>query len=219
MAEEEKGKPAGKGHRSKRRWLLGIPAGGLLAFGMGILALGATNHLFSATSSNEFCYKCHSHDTFVRPEYEASSHFLNATGIRVMCADCHLPKDSWFDLAYTKMVVSFDVIPELQGKIDTAAKFEAHRAEMAETVWRQYKDNDSRLCRSCHMVEAMDFDAQGRIAARLHRRAQENGETCIECHYGLAHALPGNYREILERIAAEHARDLTRKNSEASPEA
>ena len=204
MAGKTKEKLKSIWHKPKAKWMLGIPIGGLLAFGLGAVALGATNFLLHETSSNDFCYKCHSHEQFIKPEYEASSHFLNTPGVRVQCADCHLPKDDFFDLAITKMIVSFDIIPELRGKIDTAEKYEEHRAEMAEHVWRQFKENDSRFCRSCHSFEAMDLESQGRSTARRHTRGEENGQTCIECHYGIAHELPENAEEIIESIVAEY---------------
>ena len=91
------------------------------------------------------------------------------------------------------------------GKLSTPEKYEAHRAEMAESVWHQFRDNDSKFCRSCHSWEAMDFDGQGRSTARKHRRALDAGQTCIDCHYGLAHALPENADEIMERLQAEYA--------------
>ncbi len=197
----------GKGiwDKPKSKWLLGIPLGGLAAFVLGAIALGGTNYLLHETSATEFCYVCHSHDSFIRPEYEASSHFSNMAGVRAECADCHLPHDNWFEFVWTKAVVSLDIIPELTGKLDTAEKYEAHRAEMAESVWRQFKENDSRFCRSCHSYEAMDLDAQERRTARQHSRAPENGETCIDCHYGIVHEEPETAEEIIERLQAEFA--------------
>ena len=37
-----------------------------------------------------------------------------------------------------------------------------------------------------------------RRAARQHTRAEENGDTCIDCHYGLVHELPDNAEARLE---------------------
>jgi nitrate/TMAO reductase-like tetraheme cytochrome c subunit len=116
-----------------------------------------------------------------------------------------LPHDNWFDLVWTKAVVSLDIIPELMGKLDTAEKYEAHRAEMAEEVWRQFKDDDSRFCRSCHSVDAMDLEAQGRSTARRHSSAEEKGQTCIDCHYGIVHREPEGAKDIIERINAERS--------------
>jgi nitrate/TMAO reductase-like tetraheme cytochrome c subunit len=200
--------------RPTSKWLLGIPLGGLIAFALGAMALGSMNFVLHATSSTEFCYTCHSHDAFIRPEYEASSHFVNTAGVRAGCSDCHLPHDNWFQLVWTKAVVSLDIIPELMGKLDTAEKYESHRAEMAESVWRQFKGNDSKFCRSCHSVEAMDLESQGRSTARRHTRAAERGETCIDCHYGIVHKEPENAAEIIESLAEEFSDSVASQNDE-----
>ena len=195
--------------RPHSKWLLGIPLGGFVAFVLGAVALGTTNYVLHETSTTEFCYACHSHEAFIKPEYEASSHFSNVSGVRAGCSDCHLPHDNWFELVWTKAVVSLDIIPELAGKLDTAEKYEEHRAEMAESVWRQFKGNDSRFCRSCHSIDAMDLENQERRTARQHSRAEENGETCIDCHYGIVHVEPENATEIIERLQEEFAAEET----------
>lgn len=205
MVDENGKSPSVLWRRPKKKWLLGIPLGGFVAFIIGAIALGSTNYVLHETSTTEFCYVCHSHDQFIRPEYEASTHFRNASGVRAECADCHLPHDSWFALVWTKAVVSLDIIPELAGKLDTAEKYESHRAEMAESVWREYKDNDSNFCRGCHSIASMDVSLQKRTAARRHSQAEERGETCIDCHYGLVHEEPENATELFEAIAAEYA--------------
>jgi nitrate/TMAO reductase-like tetraheme cytochrome c subunit len=201
MAGEQNGEKQSVWKTPTSRWLLGIPLGGFIAFGLGAVALGTTNYILHKTGETEFCYTCHSHDAFIRPEYEASSHFQNAAGVRAGCSDCHLPHDNWFELVYTKMVVSLDIIPELMGKIDTAEKYEAHRAEMAEAVWRKFKANDSAFCQKCHSFDAMDLEAQERRTARRHSRAMEGSETCIDCHWGIVHKPPENAEDILERIS------------------
>ena len=201
MAEQEPG-TSGIWKKPSRKWLLGIPLGGFIAFALGAVALGTTNYVLHQTSTTEFCYTCHSHEAFIKPEYEASSHFSNAAGVRAGCSDCHLPHDNWFELVYTKMVVSLDVVPELMGKLDTAEKYEAHRAEMAEDVWREYKENDSAYCKHCHSFDAMDLEAQERRTARQHKKAIDGEDTCIDCHWGLVHEPPEDAEDILERLSA-----------------
>jgi nitrate/TMAO reductase-like tetraheme cytochrome c subunit len=37
-----------------------------------------------------------------------------------------------------------------------------------------------------------------RVAARKHQAAMKEGETCIDCHKGVAHALPAGHDEAEE---------------------
>lgn len=172
------------------RWLPAASLGGLVMLIIGAGGLGITNFIVHKTSENEFCFSCHSHEVNVRAEYEASSHFTNRTGVRAMCSDCHLPKNNWLELMTTKVIVSADIIPELSGKLDTPEKWEEHRSEMAEQVWQDFRENDSKFCRNCHVTEAMQTDLQSSMAVTMHAAASQSGRTCIDCHRGLVHALP-----------------------------
>ncbi|MDJ0928339.1 MAG: NapC/NirT family cytochrome c [Gammaproteobacteria bacterium] len=187
--------------KPRQRWLLGIPIGAMLAFGLGAAALGAFNWVLQQTSTNEFCYVCHSHRAFIQPEYEASTHFANTSGVQAQCADCHIPQ-GWWQTLWLKTRVSLDIIPELMGKLDTAEKYESHRREMAMAVWADYLDRDSSYCVSCHSPESMVLENQERFAQRAHARATETGQSCIECHQGLVHKLPENWREAWNEVAS-----------------
>jgi len=191
--------------RPKRRWMLGIPFGGLMMCVLGAAALGSVNWVVHQTSTTEFCFACHSHQQFIRPEYETSSHFRNAVGVRAGCSDCHLPHDNWFELMYTKALVSTDIVGEMAGKLGTKEKYEARRGEMAQKVWKQMLANDSKFCRSCHSFQAMDLQGQGGMPARMHTKAMKSGMTCIECHRGIVHALPENAEQLWnEALAKAH---------------
>ena len=41
----------------------------------------------------------------------------------------------------------------------------------------------------------MKFEDQDRFAARKHKAAIAKGETCIDCHKGVAHKLPAGYED------------------------
>lgn len=173
---------------------------------LGAAGLGTVNWVVHETSSTQFCFACHSHERFIKPEYQASTHFRNASGVRAECADCHLPHDNWFELMFTKAVVSVDIVPELAGKIATEQKYNAHRGEMAQKVWQEMLGNDSKFCRSCHDFAAMNLEAQGRMPSRRHAAAMKSGQTCIECHRGLVHALPEHAQELWNEAVAEAGR-------------
>lgn len=173
-----------------RGWLLGAPIGAVLALLLGAGGLAGTNFALHATSESEFCLGCHTIERNVRPEWEASSHYRNAAGVRAECKDCHLPQDDWFALVATKVAASLDIVPELMGTYHEPEQWEAHRAEMAERVWAEYRADDSRYCRGCHDVEAMALDEQSGMGRTMHGRMEGMGKTCIDCHKGLVHALP-----------------------------
>lgn len=207
MTDSKKGFWARIWARPNAKWLLGIPLGGFLALVVGAIGLATFNTTLRATSTNEFCFGCHSHENFIRPEYEASSHFSNASGVQADCKDCHLPKmeKHWFQYVTKKVIVSKDIIPEMQGVIDTQEKYNEYRPHGAKKVWRHMKETDSKYCRHCHSIEQMNFEEQDRFAARRHQTAEQRGQTCIDCHYGIVHVPPDNASEILAEIDEEMA--------------
>jgi cytochrome c-type protein NapC len=66
---------------------------------------------------------------------------------------------------------------------------------MATRVWAKMKATDSRECRSCHDFSNMDTSAQDRTARSKHSAAPDKGETCIDCHKGVAHKEPDEPEE------------------------
>ncbi len=163
-------------------------ATGLLLFVMGVVFTGLFNMGLAYTNELEFCTSCHSMQTNLR-EYKETVHYKNASGVRAVCSDCHVPKP-FFPKMIAKISAVKDVWAEITGKIDTPEKYEAHRWEMANAVWDRMKATNSRECRSCHDFGAMAFDEQERSARKRHARAEERGETCIDCHIGIAHEEP-----------------------------
>lgn len=163
-------------------------------FVAGIVFWGGFNTAMEMTNTMGFCTSCHEM-TPVYEEYQQSVHYQNTSGVRAICSDCHVPKP-WGAKVMRKIQATFNEIPHtIMGTIDTPEKFEAQRAEMAESVWAVMRSNDSRECRNCHALETMKLDEQDKIAARRHtlERKAEKGETCIDCHQGIAHKLPEGY--------------------------
>ncbi len=141
------------------------------------------------TNTLEFCISCHEMKSTVYQEYKKSAHYKNASGVKAICSDCHVPKE-WGPKLMRKIQASNEVLHKLLGTIDTVEKFNEHRLVMAERVWADMKATDSRECRNCHSYEDMDFHKQTRRAAEKMKEAIDKGETCIECHKGIAHKLP-----------------------------
>lgn len=160
----------------------------VFVFIAGLVAAGLFNVGLAATNEMAFCTSCHSMKVNLE-EYMETVHYKNASGVRATCSDCHVPKP-FIPKMIAKVLAYKDVYHEVMGTIDTPEKYEAHRWDMANRVWAKMKATDSRECRSCHNWDQMDLDKQDRSAKKRHSRAVDEGQTCIDCHKGIAHTEP-----------------------------
>ena len=169
--------------------------GSLLVVGFlaGIIFWGGFNTAMEATNTETFCISCHEMKDNVYQEYRRTIHYTNRTGVRATCPDCHVPKD-WTHKLVRKIQASNELLHKALGSVNTPEKFNAKRLELATHVWQSMKATDSRECRNCHDYSSMDYSVQGRRASRIHQQGFEKGETCIDCHKGIAHSLPPKYK-------------------------
>lgn len=166
----------------------------IVFFAGGIIFWGGFNWTLEATNTEKFCITCHEMRDNVFEEYKKTIHYSNRTGVRAICSDCHVPK-VWIYKIRRKIQATNELYHKAMGTIDTPEKFNAHRMEMAERVWNVMKKTDSRECRNCHKFDYMNYEAQEKRSARKHKKAEEKGQTCIDCHKGIAHKLPDEYEE------------------------
>jgi cytochrome c-type protein NapC len=188
--------------RPARRWLLGIPVGAFLALGVGAAGWVTFEAALHLSNTEAFCTSCHEMKDNVYAEYKGTIHDTNRTGVRATCPDCHVPKAFHHKMA-RKIQASMNELPNhFLGKIDTPAKFAAHRKEMAENVWASMRKTDSRECRNCHTMDHMNLEVQDKSAQRKHKAALEKKDkTCIDCHQGIAHKLPDETADAGEPAA------------------
>jgi nitrate/TMAO reductase-like tetraheme cytochrome c subunit len=158
----------------------------------GTVFLGSFNAVMENFNSLEFCISCHEMEQLVFKEYKKTIHYANRTGVRVTCADCHVPRD-WWPKLWRKVQATNELFHKIIGSVDTRVKFEAKRLELAEHVWQYMEEVDSRECRECHSYEAMDFHRQKPEAQEMMEMAMKDNVTCIDCHKGIAHKLPDDY--------------------------
>lgn len=173
------------GSTGKRTILWGNVA---LIFAAGVIFVAVFNTALDFTNRTEFCTSCHTMQINLT-ELQETPHWKGSTGVHAGCADCHVPK-AFLPKMKAKILAAKDVWHEIRGTIDTPEKYEARRWDMANRVWDKMRASDSRECRSCHSFDHMDFSEQDRMAARKHDRATERGQTCIDCHTGIAHEEP-----------------------------
>ena len=187
----EKGKQQGPGGLTRlwakfRPLIFGMAGGGFIA---GVLFWGGFNWSLELTNTEAFCISCHEMKENVYKEYRNTVHYSNRTGVRATCPDCHVPKE-WAYKMIRKIQASNELLHKMLGTIDTPEKFEAHRLTMAKNEWARMKRTDSRECRNCHNYDSFDYGEQGRRSAAMHQKGLSEGQTCIDCHKGIAHKLP-----------------------------
>jgi len=164
----------------------------LVVVGLAIGAGGviATQVMVAATGTNEFCSNaCHSMQ-WVAAEYKQSGHAQNRTGVQAGCHDCHIPHHYPELLWYKTKAGIKDAIGEMRGVISTEEKFKKERARMAESVWAEYKHNNSENCRACHLITAETIAKQKDFVQPMHQQFLAGAMTCIDCHKGIAHTAP-----------------------------
>jgi nitrate/TMAO reductase-like tetraheme cytochrome c subunit len=138
--------------------------------GRGGIFWGGFNTTMEYTNTLEFCVSCHEMDQLVYQEYKKTVHYKNPSGVRVICSDCHVPKQRTAKL-WRKIQASNELYHKLLGTIDTPEKFEEKRLKLAEHVWASMEATDSWECRNCHSYEA--WISTSKPAARVQKCKRE----------------------------------------------
>jgi cytochrome c-type protein NapC len=166
--------------------------GVVLVFFAGVLFWAAFHTAVGLTNTLEFCTTCHEMRDTVYQEYKQSVHYSNASGVRAICSDCHVPRE-WSHMLVRKAQASMELGAKIAGTIDTREKFEARRLHLATQEWDRLKQSNSRECRNCHAFDTMSPALQRAEPYKAHMQARAQGQTCIDCHKGVAHKLPEGY--------------------------
>jgi len=160
-----------------------------LLFVAGIVFWGGFHTALEVTNNETFCISCHEMRDNVYVEYRDTIHASNRSGVRATCPDCHVPRE-WSYKIVRKIQASNELLHKALGSIDTPEKFNAKRLQLAQNEWARMKKTDSRECRNCHNFESFDYAEQNRRSAKAHQTGLNEGQTCIDCHKGIAHRLP-----------------------------
>ena len=172
----------------------------IIAFVLGVGFWGAFNWSMELSNTEQFCISCHEMERNVFREYRNTIHYNNRTGVRAVCSDCHVPKE-WIHKIRRKIQATNELWHHFRGTIDTREKFEAKRLQLAKNEWARMKKTDSRECRNCHSFQSMDFTKQENRSSERHSEGIKEGQTCIDCHKGIAHELPAGAYEAENELA------------------
>ncbi|OLQ73375.1 nitrate reductase [Photobacterium proteolyticum] len=165
-----------------------LSLGGFIA---GIIFWGGFNTALEFTNTEKFCIGCHEMRDNVYEELQATVHWSNHSGVRATCPDCHVPHN-WTDKIARKMQASKEVFGAIFGTINTREKFLEKRLELANHEWKRFAANGSLECKNCHNYDSMNWEEMSELANVQMKQAAERDQSCIDCHKGIAHELPGN---------------------------
>jgi len=171
----------------------------LVGIAAGVVFWGGFNWAMDLSNTETFCISCHEMRRGPYEELKKTVHWSNPSGVRATCADCHVPK-AWHHKLVRKIQATNELFHKIAGTVNTPAKFEARRLEMAANVWAGMKSSDSRECRNCHRMDSMELIRQLNAARKKHERAAEDGDTCIDCHQGIAHELPDDWEDAYDAL-------------------
>lgn len=143
------------------------------------------------TNTEKFCIGCHEMRDNVYEELQGTVHWSNHSGVRATCPDCHVPHN-WTDKIARKMQASKEVYGAIFGTINTREKFLEKRLELANHEWERFAANGSLECKNCHNYDSMKWDEMSDLARTQMQQAAERDQSCMDCHKGIAHELPGN---------------------------
>lgn len=198
--------PSQKFSLMSRKVVLGTTLGAALVFMIiGVIFWGGFNTAMEATNTLEFCISCHEMEENVYQEYKKTVHYTNRSGVRATCSDCHVP-DPWVHKVVRKVQASNEVFHKILGTIDTPEKFDNKRLELAKNVWAAMKSTDSRECRNCHDFDSMNPADQKKRSRKQHINGMQAGNTCIDCHKGIAH------KKVHDQLSDEELTALEKPN-------
>ncbi|MFH0964542.1 MAG: NapC/NirT family cytochrome c [Planctomycetota bacterium] len=178
MGKQTQGRDPGKRRRLRK---LGIGAGALAA--LCVFSIGAW-HALEWTNRNELCGSCHEMEEAYQ-SWISSTHYHNASGMRVACVECHLPPRERIveHLLVKTGVGTREVAKHLLGR---AYGEEALRERILEEM-------PDAWCMKCHEdLFAPEMDVSAHIAHTVSVfPVKGNERNCVSCHPWVGHKRAG----------------------------
>ncbi len=132
------------------------------------------------------CAECHA---YPYEEYRESAHYDNELEVRPGCVGCHDPHSvreilHWKFIYLNKGVIGESPFHAVSNSLRDIEMWENElRPKQAAKVRQQMVENKSEKCLTCHKTESVWWQDIGQ-----HKTMEEQGLSCINCHYNLVHA-------------------------------
>ncbi len=165
---------------TRRLFLVGVII--VAVSGTVVAIVDATDYYF--TSENFCATSCHVMENTVYKELQKSKHWTTPTGVRPKCADCHVSGRLTFAM-WDHFIGTSELLVWATNDFSNPEAFEVLRPAAADRVRMEMLSNNSKNCRRCHVMEAIQ---PKRLRGQTqHKAALKEGTTCISCHYNLVH--------------------------------
>jgi len=147
-----------------------------------------SNTALATNYSQEYCTSCHIEEENNKLKNKLTIHHSRKGDVPADCIDCHT-LNPLIHRIFHEIQARNEQLQKLMGTIDNLEQLEEKRLRLAKEVWKTMKGNNSSECRACHTDEAMNPRLQKPEAQKQHLTAFKSGETCIDCHKGIAHQI------------------------------
>jgi nitrate/TMAO reductase-like tetraheme cytochrome c subunit len=154
-----------------------------------------TNKAVIYSSSDAFCgTACHSM-TWASDAYHQGPHFINASGVRANCGQCHIPYDSSHATAteYVQMLLfkaargAKDFWYESRKTVATKEEWENQRPQLQAEFESYLQAHNYITCRDCHSLEAFG-GPRSQMKVLIHKDIiKANAVDCLQCHSNIGH--------------------------------
>ena len=157
---------------------------GLIA---GLLIFAGMGKAVEATSTNDFCARCHVHPQ-ATSSWKQGVHYATQSGYRTACVECHLPPKGEGYLV-EKAKTGMRDLWSLWTKDSTEFDWDA-----ASTLERASKHVYNSSCVKCHEnLFPAKLTREGSEAHLYYKQLTDKGEDlqCISCHLNAGHYIEG----------------------------
>ena len=171
-----------------------IVLGAIFTLG-GVALVALTNKAVMWSSSNAFCGTvCHSM-TWASLGYQQGPHFINASGVRASCGECHIPYESSHATAteYVKLLLfkadrgAKDFWNESRKSIATKEEWEKRRPLLEADFENYLRAHNYITCRGCHALEAFG-GPRSHMKVVIHQMVMSGDDVdCLRCHRNIGH--------------------------------
>jgi cytochrome c-type protein NapC len=174
------------------RWIFVL---GVIFMLGGVALVAVTNRAVMWSSSNAFCgTACHSM-SWAAAGYQQGPHFMNASGVRASCGQCHIPYDSSHATAteYVKLLLFKtnrgvkDLWNESRKSMATKEEWEKRRPGLTEEFEDYLRAHNYITCRGCHALEAFG-GSRSHMKVVIHQMVVSGDDVdCLRCHRNIGH--------------------------------